>query len=161
PLLLPVLDIRVGDFNGDGLSDLVGRFAGYNYVYVMQSGLRPDTTVQFTQRFWQTWASGVTWVDVLVGGCNRGVPASGHRSDELVARVKENGAVFVSDDFLNNPSRQTAWQVGGWSTAANWVDTQVLDLNGDGLDDLVSRVAQNGAWWVSFVDPTTKNQFQN
>jgi subtilisin-like proprotein convertase family protein len=161
PLLLPVLDIRVGDFNGDGLSDLVGRFAGYNYVYVMQSGLRPDTTVQFTQRFWQTWASGVTWVDVLVGDFNGAVSASGHRIDDLVARVKENGAVFVSDDFLNNPSRQTAWQVGGWSTAATWVDTQVLDLNGDGLDDLVSRVAQNGAWWVSFVDPTTKNQFQN
>src|SRR5262249_30002047 len=106
PLLLPVLDIRVGDFNGDGLSDLVGRFAGYNYVYVMQSGLRPDTTVQFTQRFWQTWATGVTWVDVLVGDFNGAVSASGHRIDDLVARVKENGAVFVSDDFLNNPSRQ-------------------------------------------------------
>jgi hypothetical protein len=36
---------------------------------------------------------------------------------------------------------------GHWSTAVEWVDVQVADVNGDGLDDIIGRA--DGTWWVA------------
>jgi hypothetical protein len=45
---------------------------------------------------------------------------------------------------------------GQWSNAVQWVDVQVADVNGDGLDDLVGRTG--GDWWVAL---STGSSFSN
>jgi subtilisin-like proprotein convertase family protein len=149
-----VADVRVGDFTGDGKDDLVGLFSQFGYLIVGKAALQSDGSVRMdleaAHSFWQQWSTGVTWVDVLAGHFD------GPGKMDLVERAAETGAVFMSRNF--DPNRNYVINPDGqqfaalWSTAITWADTQVLDFNGDGKDDLVSRVAQNGAWFVSYSD---------
>jgi len=52
----------VGDFNGDGKSDIIGRVAQNGQWW---NGV--SNGASFTNSIWTTWSSGVTWVDVRSG----------------------------------------------------------------------------------------------
>jgi hypothetical protein len=54
------------------------------------------------------------------------------------------GDWWVATSTGTNFSNQLS---GAWSNAVEWVDVQVADVNGDGLDDLVGRAG--GDWWVA------------
>jgi hypothetical protein len=142
------VDVRAGDFDGDGKDDLVARVQENGAVFVALS-----TGSSFVQgSSWQYyWSTKVNWVDVLVGDFN-----GDHKAD-LVARVKENGAVFVSLSTGSAFAQQTSWQYY-WSTKVDWVDVRVADFNGDGISDLVARVKQNGAVFVSLSTGSTFEQ---
>jgi FG-GAP repeat len=56
------VDVQVGDFNGDGKADIVGR--------VQQSGqwwAGISNGSFFNNSLWATWNPNVTWVDVHTG----------------------------------------------------------------------------------------------
>jgi hypothetical protein len=52
----------VGDFNGDGKADIIGRYRQTGQWWVAQS-----TGSLFVNSLWATWNPKVTWVDVQVG----------------------------------------------------------------------------------------------
>jgi|GEM_PF-4632200 len=52
-----------------------------------------------------------------------------------------------NDETNTNPAETSIWT--SWGTDVEWLDVQVADFNGDGLDDIVGRSAANGAWWVA------------
>jgi hypothetical protein len=166
-----VVDVRVGDFNGavsasgHRIDGLVGRFQLYGYVIVgtptqHSNGIvTMDLEAAHPGVYWQTWSTAATWTDVVVGDFD------GDGKDDLAARVLQNGAVYVSRNFnparnyVTSPDGQQLWQI--WNNAVTWVDTTVADFDGDGKADLISRVQQNGAWFISFADPSgTKFQTQ-
>ncbi len=61
---------------------------------------------------------------------------------------QSTGSAFISSNWVT------------WSVAATWVDVSVGDFNGDGLTDIVGRVAQNGQWWAALSTSTSfTNQF--
>jgi hypothetical protein len=40
------------------------------------------------------------------------------------------------------------------SPAVTWVDVHVVDLTGNGREDLIGRVAQTGAWYAALSTPS-------
>jgi len=102
----------VGDFNGDGKSDIVGRLNGTRW-YVGSS-----TGTSFSTSYWGLWGT-TTWTDVGVGDFN------GDGRDDLVGRVASSGALWVSKSggtrFLNE-----YW--GQWEDNLTWLDVLIDDF---------------------------------
>jgi len=128
-------NVMVGDFNGDGRDDIVGRVAHNGDWWVAQS-----TGSGFTNTKWTRWSTNVTWTDVMVGDFN------GDGRDDIVGRVAHNGDWWVAQSTGANFAN-AKWT--RWSTNVTWTDVMLGDFNGDGRDDIVGRVAHNGDWWVA------------
>ena len=128
-------DVMVGDFNGDGRDDIVGRVAHNGDWWVAQS-----TGSGFTNTKWTRWSTNVTWTDVMVGDFN------GDGRDDIVGRVGQNGDWWVAQSTGTNYAN-AKWT--RWSTNVTWNHVMLGDFNGDGRDDIVGQVAQNGDWWVA------------
>lgn len=123
------VDVNVGDVNGDGLEDLVGRIDGRWYVAKsLGSG--------FTTEVWGAWSDQVAWHDVAIADVN----ADG--KDDVVGRANGRWWVALSDGTgFNNQ----LW--GVWSNQRQWDDVAIADTNGDGQADIVGRT--RGRWWVA------------
>ncbi len=128
------VDVSQGDFNGDGLDDVVGRNQATGEWWV---GLSDG--VQFISRPWTRWSSAVAWADVQVADVD------GDGKSDLVGRRQSNGDWWVSKStgtgFVNQ-----LW--GAWGASIMWVDVQTADVDGDGRADLIGRNKATGAWWV-------------
>jgi hypothetical protein len=138
------VDVKIGDFNGDGRDDIAGRVLQTGQWWVSES-----TGSSFTNSLWTTWNPNVTWVDVNVGNFE------GKVRQDIAGRVLETGTWWVAEStgssFANSP-----WTT--WSNAVTWVDVKVGDFNGDGLSDIAGRILQNGQWWVA---ESTGSSFSN
>ena len=117
-----------GDFNGDGLSDLVVMSATYGVFYYFRGsrdGLMLAQTV--------TGLSRPGWV---------GAPGDLGGDGLLDVSFAGSGAVFFSrgaQNFTERPdlSLREAWVVPGWSGGGDVLGSPG-DLDGDGIDDLLS-----------------------
>ncbi len=125
-------DVRVGDLDGDGRDDVVGRITTNGQWWVARSN-----GTQFVNEFWTTWSTAVNWNDVQMGDFN------GDGREDLIGRASDGTwwvARSTGTTFVNE-----FW--GAWNPAANWSNVLVGDFNGDGRDDIVGR-ANGQAWWV-------------
>jgi hypothetical protein len=131
-------DVQVGDFNGDGKADIIGRPVGTGDWWVATS-----TGSSFTNSLWDRWSPSATWVDAKVGDFN------GDGKADITARDLHTGAWWtgVSTGSSFNTS---LWAI--WSTAVTWVDVQVGDFNGDGFADIAGRALETGQWWIGFAN---------
>jgi len=144
------VDVRTGDFNGDGHTDIIGRALETGDWWVGIS----NGANGFTPAKWTTWSTGVTWVDVQVADLN------GDGMADLVGRAAETGQWWAAISNGNSFSN-SLWAT--WSTAATWVDVKVGDFNGatnpvtgKRMMDLTARYLQGGAWWTAI---STGNSF--
>lgn len=179
----------VGDFNGDGLADLVGRIenAGDGRWFVSLS-----TGTKFNIYHWGGWSTNVTWGAVQIGdfngdgrsdlasrvqeaadgrwflGLSSGssfttiagpnfVPGGtlshthvgdfdGDGDSEIASRLSSDGRWFV---FNLSGSTLSGQQWGSWSTLSHWEETVVGDFDGDGRADIAGRDAADGHWNVA------------
>jgi autotransporter-associated beta strand protein len=128
------VDVKVGDFNGDGKMDIAGR--------VLQTGewwVGLSTGSSFTTTRWAIWNPNVTWVDVNVGDFN------GDGKADITGRVLQSGEWWTGLS-TGSSFNTTLWDT--WSPNVTWVDVKVGDFNGDGRSEITGRVLQSGEWWT-------------
>src|SRR5207244_4590942 len=119
------VDVNVGDFNGDSLTDIAGRVLETGRWWVAVS----NGSTAFTSSPWgAALPTTVTWVDFKVGDFN------GDGKDIIVGRVLQTGRWWVGLSTGSNSFNFTPWDL--WSTAVSWTDAIVGDFNGDGKDDI-------------------------
>jgi hypothetical protein len=112
--------LQLGDFNGDGQSDIIGRDSSGKWWVYFSNG---SSFFPAGPTSWATWSTGVTWDSVWVGDFN------GDGFADIAGRdgVPNNGDgkwwVGVNQDsFGNNPSFSTSsW--ASWSLAVTWVSS--------------------------------------
>jgi hypothetical protein len=130
------VDVKVADFNNDGMADITGR-----WLQTGQWWTGISTGAGFITTFWGAWSPKVTWVDVLVGDF------TGDGKADITGRYLEGG------QWWTGQSTGSAFITSLWDTwpsvAATWVDVSAGDFNGDGLPDLAGRNQQNGQWYVA------------
>jgi uncharacterized protein (TIGR03118 family) len=134
-------DVKVGDFDGDGTADIIGRVQETGQWWAALS-----TGSSFTNSLWATWNPSVTWVDVNVGDFD------GDGKADITGRVMETGQWWtgLSTGSSFNTSFWTTW-----NPAVTWVDVQVGDFDGDGKMDIAGRVLQSGQWWTALSSGTS------
>jgi hypothetical protein len=136
-------DVHVGDVNGDGKADIVGRVASSGDWWVAISN-----GTSFASALWLTWTPAAGWVDVFVTDMN------GDGRSDVIGRNSANGqwnvGLSTGSSFSNS-----VWAT--WATFVNWVDVRVGDVNGDGKSDVAGRVQSNGQWWVATSTGTALN----
>lgn len=129
-------NVRVGDFNGDGRDDVIGRHVRSGTLFV---GLSDRASFRFDG--WGHWSAG-NWQDVHAADMN------GDGNDDVIGRHVTTGTWFVG---LSNRAAFNVDGWGRWSTDV-WADVHVEDFNDDGADDVAGRHLASGTWFVSLSD---------
>jgi hypothetical protein len=138
---VPLVDVRTGDFTGNGTSNVVGLDPQTGqWLVSMHNGLAS---------VWATWSTAVQWTNVQVGDFN------GDGKSDIIGRDPTTGQWWVG---LSTGSSFTTSAWGAWSTAVTWVDVHVGDFAGNGKADIAGRVLQTGQWWVA---QSTGSSFTN
>jgi hypothetical protein len=106
------VDVMVGDFNGDGHADLVGRVLQSGQIWV---SLGAPTANGFTTSLWATWNPAATWVDVQVGDFN------GDGRSDITGRYLQGGSWWTG---VSSGSGFTTSLWGQWNPAVTWVDVE-------------------------------------
>ena len=120
----------VGDFNGDGRSDVAVRNATNGSWRVLTS-----TGTSFTDSKVGVWDATTTWSNVRPGDYN------GDGRSDLVGQ-RADGTWFVS------LSTGSAFSTSAWGLLPVGQFVTVGDFNTDGLDDVAVRNQVNGSWRV-------------
>jgi len=143
------VDVQVGDFNGDGKSDITGRALQTGEWWTAIS----NTSTAFSTSLWDTWGTNATWVDVKVGDFN------GDGKSDIVGRWLQTGQWWVDLATGSSGFSKSLWDT--WSTKATWVDVQVGDFNGDGKADITGLWLEAGQWWtgISMGNSFTTSQW--
>ena len=151
-----MVKLVTADINKDGYADIViawynkgtdGR-RGYAVYYGSQDGLNPNPD--------SNWANPSSTLNYLeIGDFNAdgkldivGLPGSWSYNESL---IDDSNFTFVTDGN---------WDINGISGTKD----QVLDINGDGLSDLIAMCPTNGIWRSStntggiFYQPNLKNE---
>ena len=130
-----------GDFNGDENIDLAARAPDRTWWVWLGS-----ETGLHSAEYWGHWKMGTGWTDVKVADLN----ADG--LDDILGRSAEGTlhvATAVSDvdtNTLRAEFHSWRWSTG-WVAKADWRNTMLRDMTGDGLPDHVGQ-AKDGTWWV-------------
>ena len=125
--------IGVGDVNGDGLDDVVGRSNDTGTIRVAIS----TGASSFNSSDWGNFTTITTWSNMFVGDF------TGDGLADVLGRADSDGTFWLGQStgsgFVNS-----YW--GRFTPTVAWPTMLALDLNGDGRQDITAR-AQDGTWW--------------
>jgi subtilisin-like proprotein convertase family protein len=132
------VDIRTGDFNGDGKTDIIGRWQQTGQWWVNVSNGN-----SFTPSLWATWSAdpSVTWTDVLAGDF------TGDGKTDIAGRWLQTGQWYVGTS-TGGAFSTSLWATWSADPGVTWADVQAADFNHDGKMDIVGRWLQTGQWYV-------------
>ena len=142
-------DVQTGDFNGDGLADIIGRVDSRNEFWVAETNLSkidPVTDlliVGFDIRYYGRLSTQVEWTDFTVANF------TGDDADDILVRNAANGRLVVG---TATDGRFLFDRFGQWSRSVQWLDVQAIDVDADGYADLVGRTDRSGSWWAAMSD---------
>ncbi len=147
--------IGIGDFDGDGKSDLLWRNISSGQVYVwLLDGVTPWSTLQSGGREGALVDSlSSSWILNGIGDFD------GDGKDDLLWRDKSSGQPYVW--LLNGVTPWATLQSGGKegglldSLSSDWVLKGVSDFNGDGKDDLLWQTKSTGQPYIWLLDGIT------
>jgi hypothetical protein len=123
--------VMVGDFNGDGRTDI----AGFSNDGTWWVGL--STGGSFTTSRWSHWLPAANWNKILTGDFNGDgkTDVAGFSNDGTWWVGQSNGFAFVTAPWTH------------WLSPAHWKTVSVGDFNGDGKTDIIG-FNNDGTWWV-------------
>ncbi|KUG03324.1 hypothetical protein ASZ90_019287 [hydrocarbon metagenome] len=137
----------IGDFNGDGIDDVVvWNYLNGDWQVAINNGsvLTPDLG-RGDFSWLQPWARGKGWVP-FVGDFD------GDGKDDILVWDTGTGIwqVALSDgrQFLPSPGRGDFIWLEGWAVGSEWVP-MIGDFNGDGKSDIVAWNPDTGEWRVA------------
>ena len=152
---------QLADINGDGIADLVSNFLGVGGWSVYVALAKGDGTfLQPTQAFYYTAAGSFAQHSPQLADVNGdGIPdlvatSSGRGGWSVYVALAKGDGTFLSPTLAFNYT--AAGNLEGYST-------QLADINGDGIADLVSNFLGVGGWSVyvalakgdgTFLQPT-------
>ncbi|MCA8989586.1 MAG: VCBS repeat-containing protein [Planctomycetaceae bacterium] len=138
-------DVRVGDYNGDGYTDVAARNSstGRWIVARNQQGSSFEIAVA------GAWSINHTWLDVQTGDFN------GDGFDDLIGRSQSTGAWLIAESDGNLSPSFHSHILTTWSSKADWQNVTVLDVNRDGIDDLLARNSSANTWWLLTIQEGT------
>lgn len=138
------MDHQVGDFNGDGMADLIARLKDTGEWHLWTS-----TGTAFTETTFGTWNAGVQWRDAMIGDFD------GDGLMDLLGRQVTNstssgatdewyiglGTSSATDRGTVGVSGNSWWHVTSTDHFATVANTVVGDYDGDGVDEFAIRLA--------------------
>jgi hypothetical protein len=124
-----------GDFDGDGLMDVVGQELLGGGLWVARSD-----GAKLRAEGWGPGGPPEEWVELAVGDFD------GDGLDDVVARNRRTGELAVARS-TGKGFAMAAW--GRWPTHVPWEHLRVGDFNGDGKSDLAGYDPRTGRWWVA------------
>lgn len=141
PTGISIDNVQAADFNQDGKTDLIGR----NSTTGNWLGLISNAN-GFTATTLSSPSYGYSPTDVMVGDFD----ADG--KPEVFSRDAgtSNRWQIEADGTQLTGTRFNTWTAYG----TGWSDRQVIDLNGDGDNDLLARDASTGDWWLTTLQGT-------
>jgi len=128
-------DPSVGDFNGDGLDDIMGRDDIGRWIVGISDGSG------FTKSTWARWTDTFNWSDALIGDFNN------DGKDDVAGRNDDGQWVVGLSD--GSSFTKSVWT--RWPNSLTFSDSQVGDFNADGRDDIAGR-DNLGRWFVSMAE---------
>ncbi len=138
--------VRFADVNGDGLIDILSATDDWNYAWINNGN---------------GWSSDNSWIVpsaarfvVYPSGLDEGVRIEDINGDNLPDLVK--GKINDRRTWLNNGSgwqEDTLWTIpaNAYFVNASGIDEGIrfMDVNGDGLTDLIKAKQGNGTGWIN------------
>lgn len=124
--------VSKGDFNGDGLDDMVGHMSNGKLKVAISTGMS-----SFIIADWGNVTSSIAWSDYNVGDFD------GDGMDDVLFRTETNGTWWVAKSDGNGFSNNY-W--GSYTPGIEWTFF-VGDFSGDNVTDIAGR-AGNGTWWI-------------
>ena len=148
----------MADVNGDGLSDIVG-FASSGVVVALSDGDGTFTMVNESLKAFGYWASAGEWRTDKTPRMMADINGDGMA--DIVGFASSGVVVALSDGdgtFTIVPTGLNAF--GYWASAGEWsvenTPRMLLDVNGDGLDDIVGFASSGVIVALSNGDGTFK-----
>ena len=129
-------DVQIGDFNGDGRSDIAGRSS------IGQWWVNRSTGTTFgAAQYYGLWSTNTTWSDVRVADFN------GDGRDDILGRTTI-GQWWVAETAVN---ASFTMKLLGQRTGpqSQWGEMVVGDFNRDGRADIATRNTVDNTVWVS------------
>ena len=129
-------DVQIGDFNGDGRTDIAGRSSIGQWWVNRSTGTSFGATL-----YYGNWSTGTTWSDVRVADFN------GDGRDDIIGRTSI-GQWWVAETAV---TASFAMKLMGTRTApqSQWGELVIGDFNRDGRADLATRNTVTNTVWVS------------
>jgi hypothetical protein len=131
-------NVVVGDFNGDGTSDIAGLAAnGIWQVGLNAGGAFPPTA-------WGQWLNAKSWTTLLAGDL------TGSGRDDVLA-MNLDGTLELAE---STGSSFVSFNLGQWAPRSHWDYLGLADVDGNGTKALVG-FNNDGTWWVGRLDTAT------